>query len=70
MIRILAPDGSLGMVPEDQAQSAIEAGGRVMTPELMREMRQAVFMEHAIFNDQRKPVKREWKHRLVRSGRR
>ena len=68
-VRILAPDGNLGMIPEDHVEAAIAAGGRVMTPELMREMRQAVFMEHAIFKDQRKAPPKNRK-RLVRSGRR
>lgn len=68
MIRVMAPDGTLGMLPEDKAQRAVAAGGRIMTPELMREMRQAVFMEHAIFKDQRRPKERRRK-RLVGPGR-
>ena len=53
MTRMMAPDGTLGTVPQDQVEAAIAAGGKVMNPESMREMRQAVFMEHTLFKDRK-----------------
>jgi hypothetical protein len=70
-IRILAPTGVLGTVPEEKLEEAVAAGAVVMTPEKMREMRQAIFMEHTVFDEkhaQKKPVPRHrrkslWKQR-------
>lgn len=67
--RILIPDGTLVRVPDEKLAEAIERGGQVMNPEKMRELRQAVFMEHGIFKDAHtRPTKRKRKS-LVRSSR-
>ncbi len=50
-VRILAPTGDLGYVPEEQLQAAIDAGAKVMTPDDMRQMRREIFMQHGIFRE-------------------
>ena len=47
-VRIIAPTGKIGYVPEEKLPEAIAAGATVLTPAKMRELRQAIFMEHAI----------------------
>ena len=48
-VRILAPTGKLGYVPEEKLAEALAAGAILVTAEKMREIRQATFMEHGIF---------------------
>ena len=68
-VRILTPTGKLAYVPEEKLADALAAGAVVMTPEKMRELRQAIFMQHGVFNEKnRKPVatrqrKSLWKQR-------
>jgi hypothetical protein len=70
-VRILAPTGQLGSVPEEKLSEAIEAGAVVMTPQKMREMRQAIFMEHGVFNERnhKKPVLARHKRKSLWKGR-
>ncbi len=67
--RIMAPTGKLGYVPEENLAAAIEAGARVMGPDEMRVLRQQVFMEHSLFQHERRPVEKRRKSRLIRSSR-
>lgn len=70
-VRIMAPDGTLGQVPEEALPAVLEAGGRVMTPEDMREMYQGVFMAHILFKDKNKPpMPRQRKSLVLRKGQR
>jgi len=56
-VRIIAPTGKIGYVPEEKLPEAIAAGATVLPPAKMRELRQAIFMEHAIFDDKKpKPL--------------
>lgn len=68
-VRILAPGGEIGFVPEEQLDAAVAAGAIVLTPEKMREMRQAIFMEHNLFQSkQRKPAKPRHKQKSLWKG--
>lgn len=68
-VRILAPTGDIGYVPAEQLEEAIAAGAEELTPDKMREMRQEIFMQHAIFKEKHgKPVKRK-RRSIVRSSR-
>ena len=69
-VRIMAPTGQLGYVPEEKLEEAIAAGARVMTPEDMRVLRQQVFMEHGLFKDTHKRPEPRRRKSLVRSKRR
>lgn len=70
-VRILAPTGDIGYVPEAQLQEAIEAGAVILTAEKMRELRQAVFMEHSVFKEkQTAPVIHKRKSLVRGRGRR
>lgn len=62
-VRILAPTGALGTVPEEKLAEAIADGAVVMTPQKMREMRQAIFMEHNVFNEKHATPKAVPRHR-------
>jgi hypothetical protein len=69
-VRILTPTGKIAFVPEENLAAALSAGAVVLTREKMRELRQAIFMEHSIFEERhnRKPVPRHkrkslWKGR-------
>lgn len=71
-IRILAPTGEIGFIPEEQLPGAIEAGAVELTPEKMRELRQAIFMQHGVFTEKNTPPAyspRKQKHRLFKSRR-
>jgi hypothetical protein len=70
-VRIMSPQGHLGRVPEEKVEQALAAGGQIMTPEKMRELRQAIFMEHGLFQDRRKPPlsRRKRKSLIRRSAR-
>jgi hypothetical protein len=69
-VRVLAPTGRLGYVPEENLAAAIAAGAKVMTPDDMRALRQEIFMQHGIFKEAHtRPVKRK-RRSIVRSGRR
>lgn len=68
-VRILAPTGEIGYVPEEQVAEAVAAGAKVMTGDDMRQLRQEIFMQHGIFKDARKsPVQRK-RRSIVRSSR-
>lgn len=69
-VRILAPTGELGYVPEDQLAAAIEAGAKQMTPEDMRQLRQEVFMQHGIFREKHERPTERKRRSIVRGGRR
>jgi hypothetical protein len=69
-VRILAPTGEIGFVPAEQLEEAIAAGAKVVTPELMKEMRQEIFMQHAIFRDKHQRPKQRKRRSIVRGGRR
>lgn len=69
-VRVLTPTGKVALVPEENLMAALAAGATILTPEKMRELRQAIFMEHGIFNERNnhKPVPRHrrkslWKQR-------
>jgi hypothetical protein len=68
-VRIMAPTGQLGYVPEEKLQEALDAGARVMTPEDMRTLRQQVFMEHAVFKEKHQRPEAKRRKSLVRSRR-
>ncbi len=69
-VRVLAPTGDLGYVPEEHLEEAIAAGAKVMNPDSMRELRQAVFMEHALFKHRSTPQKKRRRRSIVKGGRR
>jgi hypothetical protein len=69
-VRILAPTGELGYVPEEQLLEAIAAGAKVMTPNDMRTLRQEVFMQHGLFKDEHSRPKKRKRRSIVRGGRR
>ena len=71
-VRLLAPTGQIGYVPEEQLAAALEAGAVIVTPQKMREIRQAIFMEHAIFDERhnRQPAPRHRRKSLWQSGKR
>lgn len=71
MIRIMAPTGQLGTIPEDKLSEALAAGARVFTPDDMRVLRQQVFMEHELFKEKHaKPDHRRRRKSLIaRRGR-
>ena len=69
-VRLISPTGEIGYVPEDQVEEAIAAGAQMMTPEKMRELRQAVFMEHGLFKHEHKPIEKPRKRRSIVTGRR
>jgi len=69
-VRILAPTGEVGFVPEENLEDAIAAGARVLTPADMRELRQAVFMEHSLFKHKNQAPQKRKRRSIVRSGRR
>ena len=45
-VRIMAPTGELGYVPEENLAEALAAGARVMTPEDMRSMNEQIDGQH------------------------
>jgi len=67
MIRIMAPTGQLGYVPENEVEAAVAAGAKVFTADDMRALRERVFMEHLTFKDQHKKPERKRKG-LIRKG--
>jgi hypothetical protein len=69
-VRVLAPTGRLGYVPEESLEEVLAAGAKVMNSDDMRQLRQEVFMQHGIFKEQHtRPTKRK-RRSIVRSGRR
>lgn len=60
MIRMMSPDGTLGMIPEAQVPQALEAGARVIDSGAMRELRQAVFMQHTLFKDKQAAARKQY----------
>lgn len=69
---MMGPDGHLCYIPEENVAAAIAAGGRVMTADDMRALRQQVFMEHSLFQHERRPRnegKRRRKGLQIRSAR-
>lgn len=69
-VRVLAPTGELGYVPEEQLTEALAAGAKLMTPEDMRVLRQEIFMQHGIFREQHEHKKPRKRRSIVRGGRR
>lgn len=47
-VRILTPTGDVAYVPEERLTEALADGATLLTVEKMREMRQAIFMEHTL----------------------
>ena len=69
-IRVLAPTGRIGFVPEANLQAALDAGAKLMTADDMRELRQQIFMEHGVFQQEhRRPAKPRKRRSIVRSSR-
>ncbi len=66
-IRIMAPTGQLGYVPEAKLDEALAAGARVMTSDDMRTLRQQVFMEHAVFKEKHQKPEMRRRKSLVKS---
>jgi len=69
-VRILAPTGDLGYVPEENLAAALEAGAKVMTPDDMRQLRQEVFMQHGIFKEAHQRPEKRKRRSIVKSSRR
>lgn len=69
-VRILAPTGELGFVPEENLEAAIADGAKPMSPADMRTLRQEIFMQHQVFkSEHERPVQRK-RRSIVRGGRR
>lgn len=68
-VRILAPTGTLGFVPAESLQAALDAGARVITPEDMRQMRQEIFMQHGLFKEAHTNTKPRKRRSIVVSSR-
>lgn len=68
-VRILAPTGEIGYVPEEQVAEAVAAGAKVMTGDDMRQLRQEIFMQHGIFKDAHKRPEKRKRRSIVRSSR-
>lgn len=66
MTRMMSPDGSLGQIPEENVPAAEAAGFRVMTDDDMKLMYNRLFLEHALFKDQRKKAQTGMGKRLSR----
>lgn len=64
-MRVMAPDGSLGEVPEDQIEAALAAGGRLMTSADLKEMFNRLHLEHSLFKESRKRALEGLKKRTV-----
>jgi hypothetical protein len=70
MVRMVSTTGRLGFVPEEKVEEAKADGLRVIGVDEMKDMRQQIFMEHAIFKEQRKPAPSRHKRKsIIRSGR-
>ncbi len=68
MIRIMAPTGQLGRIPEEKLAEALAAGARIMTSDDMRALRHQVFMEHELFKERHQPIEHRRKRKsLIRS---
>jgi hypothetical protein len=66
-VRVIGTDGNFYRIPQEHVPAAVEAGGRVMTPDDMRALRQTVFMEHGIFKEaHKKPEGRRQRKSLLR----
>lgn len=61
--RILTPTGKIAFVPEEKLVDALAAGASLLTPDKMRELRQAIFMEHGVFNERKNSAKPVPRHR-------
>lgn len=46
---MMAPNGEIGEVPEDQVESAISSGARVMTTDMMKRMYNRLFLAQKFF---------------------
>ncbi len=53
-VRILTPTGEVAYVPQERLTEALADGATLLTVEKMRDMRQAIFMEHALHLDKTK----------------
>lgn len=69
-VRVLAPTGHIGYIPEENVPEAVEAGAKVLTPEGMRVLRQQIFMEHGVFKEAHQRPEQRKRRSIVRSGRR
>jgi len=56
LVRIMAPDGTLGNIPEEQVEAAVLAGAKVMSKQDLKDMYQSVFMAHTLVTEQKKKV--------------
>lgn len=65
MIRMMAPDGTLGNVPDEHVSAAVEAGGRVMTSADLKQMYQNLFMQHVMFKDKQAKVRKSFETRRL-----
>jgi hypothetical protein len=68
-IRVLAPTGKLGYIPEENVEAAVAAGAKVMTPTDMRTLRQEIFMQHEIFKEAHQRPEKRKRRSIVRGGR-
>ena len=68
-VRVLAPTGELGYIPEEQVEEAVAAGAKVMNSDDMRQLRQEIFMQHGIFKDAHKQPEKRKRRSIVRSSR-
>lgn len=69
-VRILAPTGEIGFVPEEQLLEALAAGAKLMTADDMRALRQEIFMQHNVFKETHGRKRSRKRRSIVRSGRR
>lgn len=69
-VRVLAPTGEIGYVPEEHLLEALAAGAKVLTPDDMRALRQEIFMQHGIFKQEHARPKKRRRRSIVRGGRR
>lgn len=56
LVKVMAPDGTLGNIPEEHLQEAISVGARVMSKDDLKDMYQSIFMTHALVTDTRKKL--------------
>lgn len=68
-VRVLAPTGDIGFVPEESLAEAIAAGAKVLTEAEMRQLRQEIFMQHGIFREAHELPKQRKRRSIVRSSR-
>jgi len=65
----MSPTGELGTIPAENLAEAVKAGARVMTADDMRELRQEIFMQHAVFKDEHQRSRKRKRRSILTSGR-